>query len=381
MIRKFLIPIGLLAVALIAFAYAEQLSLSESDSTNPQSPSHHQLAQPFPPTYNAAAIGNNPQRSSSTVPTVLASHPPSIKKGDQVSRQTYEQTAVISVSAEDAEDIPQTPSDAPTSPPLKGTRLQSTPVGDVNRLLMQAARALENNTAIQANLRYRINLFDQKLNGPGFYVQQGSGSGRWRMELHGSSPQSKFRLAHLSDGRFYYRFHEVNGQSELAFVDTFRLDRNSSDQPKSELSEWTSPWSHLGGLPATLKHLAIHFVFEPVRSETIDDRSVYYVQGRLDENALAKHSIHESNTPTVLSERMPQRVELWLGQEDDDFVLFPYRMVFHASPVEGKQTLRSIIQLDFFNLKQLKAVNPALFTVDTPSTGSTDLTSFYPGIR
>ncbi len=348
MIRKLLVATGLLVVSVIAFRYSEEAPSIEHSLSPTASGSRH--------SFTGAVLRNSTAtRSAWANPT-------------------------LSKSVRQPNDV---------------LDIETRSVGESNKLLMQSARGLENNAPLQANLRYRINLFGQQITGPGFYVQQGEGSGRWRMELHHNSTHTRFRLAHLSDGRFYFRFQELDNKPELAFVDTFKLSNGELDR-SSEVAAWTNPWSHVGGLSASLRHLAVHFDFETVTKSQLDDLEVYHVVGQWKPTAFAR-AFADSNQATSFEKQLPQSaphvphvVELMLGTEQDRFPLFPYRMVFYRfsgsndDHGKSKSTRRStprqlvpIVQMEFFNLKHLEQSNASLFIVDSPANGSIDLTADY----
>jgi len=360
MIRKLLFVVVLLALALIAFRAADIGFETASDTTPPTS-ANDRNQRPGPDSLpNKQPATNAAKRPESQV--ALASY--------------HAEVAGAEVAGADG-DVTL----------------------DVPASLLRSARSLELGQSIKASLRYKIALFGQEISGPGFFVQEGQGSGRWRMELQHSSPQSRLRLAQVCDGRIFYRLEELDDRPELSFVDLNKLPSGNGG-PDDGLA-WRNPWADVGGLPSSLKHMAAHFEFDSVKRDKLGELDVYKVVGRWKPAALLKMfslapSGSQENTDDgsasdrppisqrellkILPAHMPHVVQLVLGTDQDRFPLFPYRMVFYRYEFIGdtpEPELKPIVIMEFFNLERVSRISSTLFQVASPIDGSTDLTEAY----
>jgi len=256
------------------------------------------------------------------------------------------------------------------------------------RLLLQAKRQLESSPPLQANLRYKVNLFHQELTGPGFYIQAGDDSQQWRMELQGQVQSQPVRLAQISDGRFFYRVQQAGDEQTLEFVD---LDKLNTAVSRRTPPGWQNPWTSLDGLPGTLRHLAKHFQFEPVRGDKLGDTQVLKLVGRLRAGSLDVLNPRElEDDPAAddwnitqlceLPEHIPHIVQIVLGTRRDRFPLFPYQLLFYRVEFDertGKPELKTMLQMEFFNLQELDTISPVIFQVESTIDGAVDATDSY----
>lgn len=254
---------------------------------------------------------------------------------------------------------------------------------DPRQILLYAAKYLEQSRPLSATVRYKVNLFDQEISGLGLYVQAGQGTGRWRLELDGKESGINYKLAQISDGRYFYRVESVGNQRDVAFVDMESLRPSQADSVQINLE---NPWSSIEGIPTLLRQLANHFQFDQTEKTKLGKLDVYRLTGKWQTSAVQKLFGGTENQSIQLAElpvQIPHAVQLVVGDSNDKFPLFPYRIVFYRLDETGQNTdssrkkLKPTVMLEFYNLKRLDTAGLHLFQIETNEKRSRDLTEEY----
>lgn len=337
MIRNILLALVLLATALIAFQLANQRGKADSSPD---------LSQNSSSANSLAGFTNTPGSARPNATT------------DSTSPSQFVSTA------------------GPTSQPVTDGEFESG-----NALLVSAAQTLNFARPLEAALRYKIDLFGQQVAGPGFYVQAGQGTGRWRMELQGGAAPSEYLLTHVNDGQYYFLTEQIGDSNQVSFVDLNTV----RDQLEFKNIASSAPWMNIGGLPSMLKHLAEHFEFQEPQQTTLGELTVYKTVGQWSPQAIQQmFQDIDGNYPTLheLPAHIPHAVQVVLGSHSDKFPLFPYRVTFfridESETSDSEQPkLNPVVVMEFFDVKRLDSVDSHLFYVDSNEERSINLTTEY----
>jgi hypothetical protein len=226
---------------------------------------------------------------------------------------------------------------------------------DGNNLVAQAARRVQAEPSVQAQIRFRIDAAGQNLLGNGLYLQLGDGPEKLlRFDLKLQVAQRTAALTQISGQQYYWvrrdlppASHKVSRVNLRAIRQAIAKEEAKDDEVAG--SQLNSPandaWLLLGGLPALLKALHRDFDFAAARAGEIeysaptDSRPyrlpVWSVSGTWKkERWKALHAADPKNKKPA-SLPLPHRVDLVLGRNDRSFALFPYRVIYYG-PSEGR---------------------------------------------
>ncbi len=241
---------------------------------------------------------------------------------------------------------------------------ESTPAPPAGQdLVSQAARRLGQQPSVEASLRQKINLFGQQLVGTGQYLQKQSDSGPLlRLELKVQIGEQLTSMLQVRDGRFLWIRRELPGGATLGRVDLNRIRAAIRQTGREPLSDSTTNWMALGGLPRLLGGLDENFQFGPARAAHLGDKPVWIADGRWKTEKLSemlpdqKDSIAAGRPPdlTRLSPQLPTSVRVVLGQRD----LIPYQIEYRRpAPGAGAATQSNnpgspVVVLELFDVHQ-----------------------------
>jgi hypothetical protein len=264
---------------------------------------------------------------------------------------------------------------------------QDVPTGQ--QLIAAAARSVDNEPAIAAELRYRIDALGHQLVGTGSYLQLGQGAEKLlRLDLKMQVGGRPATLQEIRGPEYYWIRRDVPPTPvSLGRVDLRQLRRPlapAAGQPEEILPQGN--WIMLGGLPALLASLERNFAFDEPRADEIrytgaDGREqrlpIWIVSGRW-KPARLKALAGGDPDKRPIPEQLPDRVELVLGRTDQILPLFPYRLTYwHDRPIEGRPAEpREMLTLELFNVSRRQNLEPREFQY-TPGEQFLDLTASF----
>ncbi|WP_145088321.1 hypothetical protein [Anatilimnocola aggregata] len=287
-----------------------------------------------------------------------------------------------------------------------GAPVASPGVVDGNALVAQAARRVQAEPSVQAQIRFRIDAAGQNLLGNGQYVQLGDGPEKLlRFDLKLQVAERTAALQQISGQQYYWVRRDLPPAAYKVARVNLRTVRNAIAKEKAAPerdevrpavpSPGDDAWLLLGGLPALLESLHRDFEFTaarageieyPVSSESRARRMpVWAVSGKWKPDrwkelttTTGKKSKHES--PMSL----PERVDLVLGRNERSFGLFPYRVIYYARALPGEAgqgsgtgELVPLVSMEFFNVQPAAELDPRDFDYNPGEQEIEDLTQAY----
>ena len=257
-------------------------------------------------------------------------------------------------------------------------------------LVSQAARRLWRQPSIDARLRQKINLFGQQLVGTGQYLQkQSNGGPLLRLEVKVQIGEQLTSMQQVCDGRFLWIRRELPGGTTLSRVDLNRIRTAVNQKGREPLSDSTTNWMALGGLPRLLSGLDENFQFGPARSAQLGENPVWIAEGHWKTEKLSemlpgqKDAIAAGGPPdlTPLSPHLPTSVLVVLGQRD----LIPYRIEYRR-PTPGTTAggaapsaipSNPIVVLELYDVHQGNNLQDQHFAYQPGNQEITDHTDLY----
>jgi hypothetical protein len=266
---------------------------------------------------------------------------------------------------------------------------------DGHQLVAQAARRLQSEPGISAELRYRIDAYGHQLVGTGKYLQLGSATEKLlKLELRMQTGDRTISLQEIRGDDFYWIRREVPPDPPtLGRVNLRRL--NSALQPSSAEAEVLprGNWMMFGGLPRLLSALDQNFAFGTPKADELqfqadDGRSVqslpiWTISGKWKPERLAALAGTRAKKGD-LPEQLPSSVELVLGRTDDVLPLFPYRITYWQSSKPGKGAAqnesdapRELLTLELFNVFRKDDIDRREFQYNPGEQEVRDLTAEF----
>jgi hypothetical protein len=254
---------------------------------------------------------------------------------------------------------------------------------ETSDILRHAARTLADSPPLQAKLRYRIDMFGQRISGPGRYFQAGQGTRKTRIEFEFGFSEGAVDLHQFCDGDMLYTLTSAGGESTLEFVDLrqlYRLPRQSAGD------ERINTWLTVGSLTGLLDQLAEHFEFGPAVPGELDSIPVVeccgrwraaalrrLLDGQIDMRLLDDGAVEWDRLPAHL----PHQVRVTLGN-DERFPGFPYRIIFEQfDPAAEDGALRPVAVLELYEVKYAPWLADDMFELPSVETPPVDTTGFY----
>jgi hypothetical protein len=268
-----------------------------------------------------------------------------------------------------------------------------------NRVVAAAARAVQAEAAVSADLRCRIDAFGHELVGQGSYQQLAAGSARsgeklLKLDLKVQLADQTITRQEICGPTFYY----IRRESPLAQVSLGRVSlRHVRDAmaraPEPLSANPNETWLLLGGLPKLLESLHRNFEFDEPRPDElqfpreggqgIERLPVIVVRGRWQADKLAALRKTDKGTSKDFAEQLPDEVELVLGRADlAELPLFPYRVTYFKLPAEpgegrGGEALEQLLALELFNVQRNGSLTPQEFDYQPGDQEVADLTQSY----
>jgi hypothetical protein len=251
---------------------------------------------------------------------------------------------------------------------------------------------VDQETAIAAELRYRVDAFGRQLLGTGRYLQCGAGAQRQlHLELRMQVGERPATLQEIRGPKDYWIRKEVPPAAPtLGHVDLVQLSRalRRGDQPALDVVPQQS-WILLGGLPKLMAALERSFEFSAPRQDEVQIASggqqqhlpIWVLEGRWKQGRLAALTGRANGTPGNLPQQLPDRVEVVLDRSDESLRLFPYRISYwrKAPPSSrgGAAQDQELLALELFNVRRIGAVDPREFEYSPGEQEVLDLTTAY----
>jgi len=270
-----------------------------------------------------------------------------------------------------------------------------------DRAVAAAARHVQQESALSADLRYRIDAFGHELAGQGSYQQLGLGPEKLlKLELKIQVADQAVVRQEICGPTFYY----IRRESPFAPPSLGRVNLRQLRQAIARSSEPIAAnpaevWILLGGLPKLLETLHRNFDFTAPQDDElqytveggqgIKRMPVVVVRGRWKKDRLAALLTMEKGTSKDDPEQLPDAVELVLGRPDDRALpLFPYRITYlrdarndKANSGKGEQgrggdALEAMLMLELFNVHRSN-LQPEQFDYQPSEKDVADLTQSY----
>ncbi len=252
-----------------------------------------------------------------------------------------------------------------------------------NHLIAAAARSLANSPPLQAKLRFKINLFDEQISGPGKYYQKGQGTRLSRIEFEFGFHQSGVQLHQFCDGQMLYNLTIAGEKKNLDFVDLRELD---ALQQTVASSSRVASWLSVGSLTGLMEQLANHFEFTAVESVQLDTIPAICCTGQWKASALKRLLEGQIEAGAVrdglvrwqqLPVHLPHQIRLTLGK-DNRFPYFPYRIVFEQfSMQDGELVVQEIAVLELYELRHAQHLTDEMFQIPDIDAPPRESTEFY----
>lgn len=216
---------------------------------------------------------------------------------------------------------------------------------DGSQLVAQAAKNVDAERGVKANLRYRVQAFGHQLAGSGTYLQRRSGAKKFlRLELKTQVGDQVATVQEICGEEYYWIRRQVpQAATSLGRVNLSQLQRALDDADNHLPAGPGQTWVMLGGLSKLLEGLHQNFDFETATASElefalpdnhVDRLPVWIVRGSWKPDHLAALLKKKGATGGELPAQIPERVELILGRSEKIFPLFPYRITYlrHESP-------------------------------------------------
>ncbi len=279
---------------------------------------------------------------------------------------------------------PRVASHPPLEPSAGGSiRFDGNSSDSIQQLLADAAESLQNSPAIQARLRYRIEMFGQQISGPGHYYQAGQGTRKTRIEFEFGFDEIAVLLHQFCDGNMLYTLTTSGEESTLEFVDLRQVDELQASLPDTDR---VAQWLQVGSLAGLMSQLSEHFVFATAEAGLLDSIPVINLVGtwrpeavrRLLDGQIPENTVSgEEVNWRLLPAHLPHQVRLTLGN-DDRFPYFPYRIVFEQfEENESQLVAHPIAVLELYELKLAPNMADDMFRLPSVDTLPVDATEFY----
>jgi hypothetical protein len=203
----------------------------------------------------------------------------------------------------------------------------------------QAAKNVDAERGVKANMRYRVEAFGHQLTGSGTYLQRRSGAKKFlRLELKTQVGDQVATVQEICGEEYYWIRRQVpHAATSLGRVNLSQLHRALADADGHLPAGPGQTWIMLGGLPKLLEGLHQNFDFETATASElefalpenhVDRLPVWIVRGTWKPAQLQALLKKKGATGGQLPEQIPERVELILGRSDKIFPLFPYRITY-----------------------------------------------------
>src|SRR5262245_12152162 len=241
-----------------------------------------------------------------------------------------------------------------------------------SQLMAEAARRVDAETSIAADVRYRVDAFGHQLLGTGSYLQSGAGAARQlRLDLRMQVGDKPAMYQEIRDLDYYWIRRDVPPNAPtLGRVDLVVLRR--ALRPKQLTADDALPrgaWIMLGGLPRLLTALDRSFDFAAPRADevqlagaggAVQRLPIWVLSGKWKPARLASLTGKEGGKD--LPDQIPDRVEVILDRSDKILPLFPYRISYFRAPeASAARGDGELLTLELFNVRRVGPIDPREF--------------------
>jgi len=239
------------------------------------------------------------------------------------------------VHAQSSGDSQQSATEAPAE------SASTAPLGEeqAERIVRSALEALETHRSISARMRFRVHVLGFSMFGNGIFTQGSVDDHLYRFELQmrvEDPTQKKVGdqtsiLLHVCDGKNLWIHEHLPGQEEpsVTKIDVDATYFGLGSRRKAEGLGMFPRTPAIGGLARSLRELSAAFQFIEARATQLGDVNVWAVQGKWDEEHLAK--LVPGADVASLPEQLPSYIVIYFGRDD----LFPYRFDYFRRDREG----------------------------------------------
>jgi hypothetical protein len=275
-----------------------------------------------------------------------------------------------------------------------------------NALIAAAARRVQAEPSVQAQIRFRIDAAGQNLLGNGLYLQLGDGPEKLlRFDLKLQVAQRTAALQQISGQQYYWirrdlppANHKVS-RVNLRSIRQAIAKQHADEEKDGDLngivpnSPADDAWLLLGGLPALLEGLHRNFDFGSARAGEIDVPAtantpasrlpVWAVSGVWKRERWDALTAAAAKNKKLAPPELPVRVDLVLGRNERSFNLFPYRVFYYARNTQGGAgeggaiNLQPMVSMELFNVQPAAELDPRDFDYNPGEQEVEDLTQAY----
>jgi hypothetical protein len=253
-------------------------------------------------------------------------------------------------------------------------------------MIAKVARQMNAAGTLQADLRQRIHLFGQRLTGTGVYRQKASPAGpRVRVEWKIPVGDQMASILQICDGRFVWTQRDLLDGVTLERIDLDRI--RASDDSESYAGSHV-PRTHdlaVVGLPRLLMGLSDHFEFDHPKAARLDNRPVWSVLGRWNEQkpevtSEVLDSSPKLRAPAALA-HLPTHVRIIAGQGDLMLIRIEYlRLDKTPVPPDADHSMTSariLVAIELVSPVLGRPLDDALFAFDPGKEPFSDQTEVY----
>lgn len=219
-------------------------------------------------------------------------------------------------------------------------------------LLQQVTTQLSEHQSIQAELRTEtFGVFKTRVSGQGEYLQSGLGENlRVHLGLDFGSNKSPMKMVQTTseDQKYLWSSCKTPFIEYATRIDLKKVKLALQANPRSALSATPISQFTIAGLPGMVAGIAQRFDLAEVTAGSVDQRPVWIVRGKINQDALARILKDESidwggndeklaqfNRWDLLPHHLPHQVVIAIGKND----LFPYRIDFKRFKIDSKHEL------------------------------------------
>ncbi|MGA2033308.1 MAG: hypothetical protein ABSG68_13705 [Thermoguttaceae bacterium] len=256
-------------------------------------------------------------------------------------------------------------------------------------LLPAAIRALEGRASFSARLSAQIELFQQRLEGTGSYLEQHEGPiPLICMELQVGIGGQVTHLRQMCDGHFLWVHHKLldDNTATLTQIDVRELVERIQQADPGRRPQAMALLAGLGGLSKLLRNVDDSFEFTTVQSGKLEQLPVWKLEGgwkrwRLLALLPKQKEAIEQGRPVNLSrlpEHVPDRIVLMIGQED----LFPRSIEYRRTLTEKERKgdgaeFRVLVAMQLRDVAFNVPIDRAKFAYNPGQPPTTNLTDAY----
>ena len=267
--------------------------------------------------------------------------------------------------------------------------------GPGNRWVNQAARRVQAEPALSADIRYRVDSFGHELVGQGSYRQFGMGVEKLlRLEVKIQVGDQAVTRQEICGPQYYWLRRDTPfAPSFLGRVNLRQIRLGISRVGAPSTSDPAGPWIMLGGLPKLLESLDRNFAFDEPSNDELqftaasgkgkERMEVLSLTGRFKKDRLDALTGSKSGKQAE-PVQLPDVVELLLGRPDQALPLFPYRVRYmnqkkkkKAEGQEAEARLSPLMTMELFNVHRKGDIQASEFYYEPGNQEVHDLTAAY----